>query len=118
MHITAHHIYQFDITDSNAMQQYKYDSFGNKILQDANRLDKLLNHIIFGGELFPDKPIRVLFGYNHLRRKELSFDHYSGLAGFSCGIASTLRYWRFQAAYSAFLPYGGQWMFGLIRQKK
>jgi len=115
--ITAHHLYTFDLTNPYSMQFYKYDSNGNKILQEPNELNKLFGHIIFGTELFINQQISLLAGYNHLRRQELIFENYAKLTGFSCGIASKHKYWKFQVSYNAFLPLNGQWMFSLIRQQ-
>jgi hypothetical protein len=48
--------------------------------------DNLMRHIVFGGELLINKHINVLFGYNHLRKKELKIDNSGGFSGFSLGL--------------------------------
>lgn len=64
----------------------------------ANFADKLMRHIIFGGELYLGRHLTLRAGYNYLRRKELSISDRMGLVGFSWGFGIHVS--RFQINYA------------------
>ncbi len=59
-------------------------------------LDNLARHLIFNGEFLMGKKenFRLRFGYNHLRKKELSVRNLRSLAGFSMGIGLKINRFR------------------------
>jgi len=56
-------------------------------------LDNFFRHFIFNGEFLLGKTqgLKLRFGYNHLRRKELSLANFRSLAGFSGGIGLRIK---------------------------
>lgn len=63
------------------------------------RIDNLFRHFVFSGEFLFGKRdnVRLRFGYNHLRRQELSVPNFRSLAGFSFGMGFKIR--RFQVDF-------------------
>ncbi|MEK7257168.1 MAG: hypothetical protein AAB316_20600, partial [Bacteroidota bacterium] len=59
-------------------------------------LDNLARHLIFNGEFLMGKKenFRLRFGYNPLRKKELSVRNLRSLAGFSMGIGLKINRFR------------------------
>lgn len=60
--------------------------------------DNAMRHIILGGEFIPAKFLSIRFGYNYLRRKEMSVSSKPGTVGFSWGIG--LKVSKFNFSYS------------------
>lgn len=48
--------------------------------------DNFMRHLVIGTELLLNEHINILFGYNHLRKKELKIDNAGGFSGFSLGL--------------------------------
>jgi hypothetical protein len=65
-----------------------------------------MRHMILGGELLLTKNFNIRFGYNHLRRKELTIEEKRGLVGFAWGFG--LRVNRFHISYGSASFYVGQ----------
>lgn len=61
---------------------------GEAIKQNKTKIfsDKLMRHIIIGGELLLTKNFNIRIGYNYLRRQELKLDTRPGMIGFSFGL--------------------------------
>ena len=49
-------------------------------------VDNFMRHLVIGTELLLNDHINILFGYNHLRKKELKIDNAGGFSGFSLGL--------------------------------
>ena len=59
--------------------------------------DKLLRHVIIGGELLLTKNFNIRLGYNYERRQELKVETRPGLVGFSFGFGFKIS--KFQISY-------------------
>jgi hypothetical protein len=68
-------------------QQTKFKLFG----------DKLMRHLVFGGEFMLTKNFFLRAGYNYQRRKELKIPEKTGMTGFSFGFG--FRIYKFQVSY-------------------
>lgn len=71
------------------------------IVKTPNLADKMMRHLVLGGEFLFTKTFNLRFGYNYQHRKELILgdDYKKGLAGFSWGLG--LRISKFQLSYGA-----------------
>jgi hypothetical protein len=60
-------------------------------------LDNFFRHFIFNGEFLLGKTqgLKMRFGYNHLRRKELTLSNFRSLAGFSLGLGIRIKGFNF-----------------------
>jgi len=88
--IIAHQLQQWSIRydDPNAVQSETL--FGEPAQETSafnQELDNFFRHFIFNGEFLLGKTqgLKLRFGYNHQRRKELSLSNFRSLAGFSGG---------------------------------
>lgn len=59
----------------------------------SNGIDNFFRHFIFNGEFLLGRTqgLKLRFGYNHLRRKELSLSNFRSLAGFSAGFGLRIK---------------------------
>jgi hypothetical protein len=76
-----------DPLTGEAIKQNKYKIFG----------DKLMRHIVVGGEFIITKNLFLRLGYNYERRKELIIPAKRGMDGFSFGFG--LRVYKFHISY-------------------
>lgn len=64
--------------------------------------DNLMRHVVLGAELLLNKNINLLFGYNHLRRKELRVNSISGFSGYSLGLNIKTKVLDFTYAFGGY----------------
>ncbi len=95
--ITAHNLHRWDIRYDDPNQQEDNSLFGEDTIEQNYLADKIFRHLIFGGEFYFGKNVRVRVGYNHLRRQELRLQYRGGLTGFSFGAAIRIK--RFLIEY-------------------
>lgn len=96
--LTAHHLQRFDML-------YNDTAFNNQngIENSDSFLDKSLNHLVVGVQIFPSKNLELSAGYNFLRRSELRITNGSnGLAGFSVGAGLLFKKFNLRYARSMF----------------
>lgn len=110
--VVAHHLHQWDIRyDDPSLQQDDVLLFGEDQNQSKGNpgIDNFFRHLIFNGEflLGRNEGFRLRFGYNHLRKKELSVRNYRSLAGFSGGVGLKINRFRVDMGYAAYHLGGG-----------
>lgn len=99
--VTAHHLYEWDIRYNNPADVESTALFGSTDSSTSSKsyfADKLFRHLLFAAELTLGKRLSVNFGYNHMRRGELSITDRPALAGFSFGASIYLN--KFQVHYA------------------
>jgi len=120
--LVANNLQKFNITyiDSNAS-----GTTINLTTNEPNILvptfpEKLMRHIVFGGEFLFTKNFNIRFGYNYQRRKELILggDGLSkkGMAGFSWGIGIKVSKFQFSYGGAFFIPGVSNNNFSLVTQ--
>jgi hypothetical protein len=105
--LTAHHLYQWDIVSNDPSFSSGYDANSNKILKKTTTIEKLSRHLVLGIEMSLHKNLKVMLGYNHLRRQELRLVNLPSLSGFSGGFVFQNQKLNFGYAYSAYHIVGG-----------
>lgn len=111
--VIAHHLHQWNIryNDPNLKEEdiLQIGDSGPSTGNGNNGVDNLFRHLIFNGEflLGRNEAFQVRFGYDHLRKKELSVRNYRSLAGFSGGIGVKIKRFRFDVGYAAYHLAGG-----------
>jgi hypothetical protein len=106
--LVAHNLQKFDLTYNNPNrpgQQIDLET-GLPVEEKITFGDKVMRHMIIGGELLLSKNFNIRFGYNHLRRKEMTIEGKRGLVGFAWGFG--LRLNRFHVSYGSSSFYVGQ----------
>lgn len=75
----------------------------------SKSIDNLFRHLAFAGELLLGKNevVRLRFGYNHLRNKELSVEGFRSLSGFSFGFGIKLKSLRLDYGVGRYHLAGG-----------
>jgi hypothetical protein len=95
------HLERWDLTYDDPNDQSNIDPITNEEIPE-NKLesfaDKLMRHIVIGGEFMPSKNFSVRFGYNYHRRQELKVNTKASTVGFSWGIGFRIK--KFQFNYS------------------
>jgi hypothetical protein len=105
--VTAHHLYQWDIVYNDPARSNGYDANGNKITKKITTIEQLARHLVLGVEVMAHKNIKVVLGYNHLRRQELRLTNVLSLSGLSGGVVFQNQKINFGYAYSAYHLVGG-----------
>ncbi len=87
--IIGHQLHKANVRYDDPDKIIQTDIFGEQIKENdfSKSVDNIFRHIIINGEflLGKNENLRLRFGYNHLRRKELSLATFRSLAGFSLG---------------------------------
>ncbi len=60
--------------------------------------DKAMRHVVIGGELLIGKAVTLRFGYNYMRRKEMSIETRRGATGFTFGLG--IHIYKFNLSYA------------------
>ncbi|MCF8302109.1 MAG: type IX secretion system protein PorQ [Bacteroidales bacterium] len=68
--------------------------------------DKVLRHVVIGGEFTPTDNISLRIGYNYRRRQELKVDQKIGTLGFSWGVGIKISRFQFNYTRSAYHLHG------------
>ncbi|MBV6440435.1 MAG: hypothetical protein EPGJADBJ_02104 [Saprospiraceae bacterium] len=116
--IIAHHLHEWEITyDDPNFQDDDVLIFGGDEPADkgGSDVDNFFRHLIFNGEFLfgRNESFQLRFGYNHLRKKELSVKNYRSLAGFSFGAGVRVSRFRVDFGYGSYHLGGGVVHFGL-----
>jgi hypothetical protein len=76
---------------------------GKPVEEDISGTDRFSRHFVIGGEFVLNKNLNLRFGYNFLRRKELSVETRTAMVGFSFGLMVRVK--AFEFAYSRSLQH-------------
>ena len=110
--IIAHQLQQWDVRFNDpALKRAEFLSFTGEEQDESGSpvVDNFFRHLIFNGEFLLGKHegFRLRFGYNHLRKRELSVNDYRSLAGFSAGVGVKVSRFRVDFGYSVHHLAGG-----------
>ncbi len=102
--IIGHNLHRWNIT-------YDDPNLENNVLFDnkfALSTDNFFRHIVFNGEFLLGQggPLRLRFGYNHFRRRELRLSDFQTFAGFSGGFGIKAKKWRFDYGFNIYHLHG------------
>lgn len=94
--IIAHQLQQWSVRYDDPNNMDTETLFGEPVAEPSefsNGVDNFFRHFIFNGEFLLGKRqgLKLRFGYNHLRRKELSLSNFRSLAGFSIGFGLRIK---------------------------
>lgn len=90
---------RYTITETN-----QKDENGNVKPQNMTMGDNILRHMALGGELNFSKHFVLRFGYNHMRRKEMSQDQRRGTSGFSWGLGFRIKKLHLSYGSASYFP--------------
>lgn len=94
--IIAHQLQQWSIRYDDPNNTQNESIFEDQVSEPSafnEGVDNFFRHFIFNGEFLLGKTqgLKLRFGYNHLRRKELSLSNFRSLAGFSGGFGLRIK---------------------------
>jgi len=104
--ITAHHLQRWDLR--SPLDDESGITIIGQVPQPPSSFskftDNLFRHLAFGGELLigRNEVFRLRFGYNHLRKKELSVDEFKSLSGLSFGFGFKVKKIQFDYGVGRF----------------
>jgi len=83
--VTTHHLYKFDFVYNDPSLNVKVNLDGSVTPIETTFTDKMLRHVVIGGELLFTKNFHARFGYNFMMRRELKIQGKGGASGISWG---------------------------------
>lgn len=89
--LTAHHLHQWDIRYDDPANAPKSLIEPEEPEEKNYFVDKLFRHLIFSGELYLGRALRVRAGYHHQRNREMRLSSLGSLAGYSFGAGVHLK---------------------------
>lgn len=104
--IVAHNLQKWDITYINPNLRNKEIDLETGLAkeQKVSFGGKLVRHFIVGGEFILSDNLQLRFGYNHMRRQELSPETIKGATGFSWGVGFGIRKFYVDYAMISYFP--------------
>ncbi|GLR17852.1 type IX secretion system protein PorQ [Portibacter lacus] len=102
--LIAHHLHRWNITyDDPNLENNRL--FTNSF---AVGLDNFFRHFVINGEFLLGKggPLRLRFGYNHFRRRELTLTDFLSFAGYSGGFGIKAKRWRVDYGFNIYHLHG------------
>ncbi len=100
--VTAHNLQTWDLSYPETSSQTIVLGTQKKKGKGSEVMDNLFRHVAFGAEIQAGKPVRLRFGYNHLRRQELGVGKKKGMAGISAGFGVNIKQFAFDYAYAQY----------------
>jgi hypothetical protein len=104
---TLHHVYEWDIVYNDPKLNFTFDANGNRTPKKVTMLEKFARHLAVGAEILLHQNVKLLAGYNHLRRQEMRQPKGGGAAGFSVGLVAQTQRFGFSYAYAVQHVAGG-----------
>ena len=97
--VIAENLQTWDLTYVNENEPVQFDPITGEAIQESRFEfgDKLMRHLVLGGEMLLSDNFNIRIGYNYRRRQEMLVADKPGTAGFSWGLG--LRIKRFDISY-------------------
>jgi len=100
--VTAHDLQVWNLKFPEEDQQTTILGTTQKTSKGKEVIDNIFRHFAFGAEVQAGKPVRLRFGYNHMRRQELGVGKKKGFAGISAGFGINIKQFAFDYAYAQY----------------
>lgn len=114
--ITGHNLQTYDIKYDDPAVNENTNIFSSDTVESEPEKftgDKILRHLIVGGEFYFGKNFSVRAGYDHLTRRELSLTTKRGLTGFSMGFGLKIKKYQLDYTHEFYSVAGGNNMITL-----
>ena len=111
-HLCLDYLNRWDLNYVNTNQQQT--NFEGELVDDSSTfIDEFVRHLVFGAELFPDRPFSIQVSYNFLRSAELSISEIRSFSGLSFGFGVNLRKFKFNYSHARFSAAGNTNFLGI-----
>ncbi len=111
-YLSLDYLHRWDLAYMNINQQ-QTDFEGELVDNSPTFIDEFVRHLVFGAELFADRPFSIQLGYNFLRSAELSISEIRSFSGLSFGFGINLRKFKFNYSHARFSAAGNTNFLGL-----
>lgn len=111
-HLTLDNLQQWNISFSNPNRE-ESNLDGETTPENTSFFKNMMNHVIIGAELFPQKGFNVRLGYNFRRGNELLITDQRNFSGLSVGFGLRMGRLKFDYSYSRYTLAGNTSLFGL-----
>jgi hypothetical protein len=112
-HLSLENLQQWNVSFSNPVRG-ETNIDGSTSEEKVSFVNNALRHVVFGIELFPEKPVNLRLGYNFRRGEELRIDEQRNFSGISLGFGLKINRLKFNYSYSRYTLAGNSSLFGLI----
>ena len=100
--VTAHDLQVWNLKYPEEEQQAVLLGTQKSKSKSSEVIDNIFRHFAFGAEIQAGKPVRLRFGYNHLRRQELGVGKKKGFAGITAGIGINIKQFALDYSYAQY----------------
>jgi len=102
--LVLNHLEKWDLSYTDPAASTIDPLTGESIVSNDNSgfLDKVMRHVVLGGEFVPTKILSFRFGYNYQRRQELKLSNRPAMVGFSWGIGLKISKFNFNYARATY----------------
>lgn len=116
--LLLNNLQRYDITyiNYNALGLQTDLTTGEPIIKKPGIPEKLMRHVVLGGEFLFSKNFNLRLGYNYQHRREMVLDKKGGLAGFSWGVGITVKKLQFSYGGATYIPGVYNSNFSLVTQ--
>ncbi len=99
--VTAHDLQVWNLKFPEEEQTTLFGTTKKKS-KGSEIIDNVFRHISFGAEIQAGKPVRLRFGYNHLRRQELGVGKKKGFSGITAGFGVNIKQFAFDYTFAQY----------------
>jgi hypothetical protein len=98
--LAYHTLQRWNIVHFDESTRYQRDPLTGQTIENKPPWfgEKLMAHLVFGGEMLLTEHFHIRFGYNHGQRQALKMDIKPGMTGFSFGFGMQIK--NFQLSYA------------------
>jgi hypothetical protein len=100
--ITAHDLQVWNLKFPEEEEQTILLGTTKKKNKGTEIIDNVFRHFTIGAEVQAGKPVRLRFGYNHMRRQELGVGKKKGFAGISAGFGLNIKQFALDYSYAQY----------------
>ena len=116
--ITAHSLNRWNLRYDSPLEEQQTSLIGEESSGKSDfskGVDNFFRHLVFSGEFLLGKTeaVRLRFGYNHQRRKELTVGSLRSLAGFSFGAGVRIKQFMVDYGFASYHIAGGTHHIGI-----
>ncbi len=99
--VTAHDLQVWNLKFPEEEQTTLFGT-PKKVNKGTQIIDNIFRHIAIGAEVQAGKPVRLRFGYNHMRRQELGVGKKKGFSGITAGFGINIKQFAFDYSYAQY----------------
>ncbi len=100
--VTVHDLQVWKLRFPEEETQTTFLGTAKKKSKGSEVVDNIFRHMAFGVEVQAGKPVRLRFGYNHMRRQELGVGKKKGFSGITAGFGLNIKQFALDYSYAQY----------------